>query len=186
MNTTVGTYIIEQERIWAHGWPEHPAQLFHVVQLEHFQLLVKRALPHHHVHKLLLAIGAHRQQFLHKNKHKLINKNLQCCWSEIIFIGSGSDFSGNIGSGGKFLSKEAKAKWIFFVIMWSKIEKNQFVLSRFYSILVTKNWRLSDPDPKLIIPDPDPANNFGSDRIRLRIHNAAPLFLNQLRFKGIV
>ena len=26
-----------------------------------------------------------------------------------------------------------------------------------------------DPDPKLIIPDPDPANNFGSDRIR--IHN---------------
>ena len=29
----------------------------------------------------------------------------------------------------------------------------------------------SDPDPKLIITDPDPANNFGSDRIR--IHNTA-------------
>ena len=28
---------------------------------------------------------------------------------------------------------------------------------------------MSDPDPKLIIPDLDPANNFGSDRIR--IHN---------------
>ena len=37
----------------------------------------------------------------------------------------------------------------------------------------TKNWSLSDPDPKWIIPDPDqyPANNFGFDRIRLRIHN---------------
>ena len=39
---------------------------------------------------------------------------------------------------------------------------------------------LSDPDPKLIIPDPDSANNFGSDRIR--IHNTdwkcvKPLFL---------
>ena len=36
-----------------------------------------------------------------------------------------------------------------------------------HCILVLKNWRLSDPDPKLIIPDPDPANNFGSDRIRI-------------------
>jgi len=34
----------------------------------------------------------------------------------------------------------------------------------------------SDPDPKLIITDPDPANNFGSDRIR--IHNTAINCLN--------
>ena len=57
---------------------------------------------------------------------------------------------------------------------YSKIDKT-WVLSRFHTILVTKNWSLSDPDPKLIIanpyPDPDPANNFGSDRIR--IHNTA-------------
>ena len=36
-------------------------------------------------------------------------------------------------------------------------------------ILVTKNWSSSDPDLKLIIKDPDPANNFGSERIW--IHN---------------
>ena len=33
------------------------------------------------------------------------------------------------------------------------------VLSRFHAILVTENQTLSDPDPKLITPDPDPANN---------------------------
>ena len=38
------------------------------------------------------------------------------------------------------------------------------MLSRFHAIFITKNWSLSDLDPKLIIPDPDPANNF-------RIHN---------------
>ena len=36
---------------------------------------------------------------------------------------------------------------------------------------VPENWGWSDPDPKLIIPDP--ANNFGSDQIR--IHNTAEL-----------
>jgi len=53
----------------------------------------------------------------------------------------------------------------------NKINNNQWVLSRFHALLVNKNWSLSDPDPKLIIPDqdPDPANNFISDRIR--IHN---------------
>ena len=48
-----------------------------------------------------------------------------------------------------------------------KIDFNQWVLSRFHAILVTKNWSLLDPDPKLIIPDPDPANGFGYDRIRI-------------------
>jgi len=33
------------------------------------------------------------------------------------------------------------------------------------------DWCLSDPDPKLIIMDPAPANNFWSGRIRLQIHN---------------
>ena len=37
---------------------------------------------------------------------------------------------------------------------------NQWGLSSFHAILVTKNWSLSDPDPKLIIPDPDPAKKF--------------------------
>ena len=44
-----------------------------------------------------------------------------------------------------------------------------WVLSRFHDILVTENWSFSDPDPKLIIPDP--AYNFGSNRIR--IHNTS-------------
>ena len=47
----------------------------------------------------------------------------------------------------------------------SKIGSNQLGLSRFHATLVTKNWSLSDPNPKLIITDPDPANNSGSDRI---------------------
>ena len=42
-----------------------------------------------------------------------------------------------------------------------------------YITVVTKNWSLSDPDPKLIITDPDPAYDFGSERIR--IHNIAML-----------
>ena len=29
------------------------------------------------------------------------------------------------------------------------------VLSRFHATLVDENWSLSDPDPKLIIPEPD-------------------------------
>jgi hypothetical protein len=45
----------------------------------------------------------------------------------------------------------------------------RYLLSRFHAILANENWSFSDPDPKLIIPDP--ANNFGSDRIR--IHNTA-------------
>ena len=44
-----------------------------------------------------------------------------------------------------------------------------YLLSRFHAKSATENWSLSDPDSKLIITDPDPANNFGSDRIR--IHN---------------
>ena len=43
---------------------------------------------------------------------------------------------------------------------YSKIDRNQWVLSRFHAILGTKNWSLYNPDP---------ANNFGSDWIR--IHN---------------
>ena len=54
-----------------------------------------------------------------------------------------------------------------FFCPYSKIFNNQWSLSRFCAILVIKNWRSSDPDPKLIITDPDPANNFGSDRIRI-------------------
>jgi len=37
-----------------------------------------------------------------------------------------------------------------------------YLLSRFHAILANENWSLSEPDPKWIIPDPDPANNFGS------------------------
>ena len=48
--------------------PQHPAQLLHVMELEHFQLLLERVLPHHHVHKLLLAVGAHGQCLLDKMK----------------------------------------------------------------------------------------------------------------------
>jgi len=39
----------------------------------------------------------------------------------------------------------------------------------FFVILVTENWRLSDPDLKLVIPDLDPANKFRSKQIRLWI-----------------
>ena len=53
------------------------------------------------------------------------------------------------------------------------MDSYQCVLRRFHAIFVTKNWSVTDPDPKLIIPDPDPANNFGSERHR--IHNTAPL-----------
>ena len=56
-----------------------------------------------------------------------------------------------------------------FFCPYSKIFNNQWGLSRFYAFLVIENWSSSDPDPKLIITDPDPANNFGSDRVR--IHN---------------
>ena len=56
-----------------------------------------------------------------------------------------------------------------FFLSYSKILSNQWGLSRCYAILVTKNWSSSDPDPKLIITDPNSANNFGSERFR--IHN---------------
>ena len=42
--------------------------------------------------------------------------------------------------------------------------------------IVTKNWSSSDPDPKLILTNPDLANNFGSERIR--IHNTGFAKLN--------
>ena len=47
------------------------------------------------------------------------------------------------------------------------------ILDRFQidSLKIEVRTSLSDPDPKLIITDPDPANNFGSDRIRT--HNTA-------------
>ena len=57
-----------------------------------------------------------------------------------------------------------------FFCPYSKIFSNQWGLGRFYAILVTINW--SSSYPKLIIRDPDPANNFGSERIR--IHNTDP------------
>ena len=37
------------------------------------------------------------------------------------------------------------------------------MLSIFHTILGTTNWNLSGLDPKLTIPDPDPANYFGSN-----------------------
>jgi len=37
---------------------------------------------------------------------------------------------------------------------FSKIDKNQWLLSRFHANLVTNNWSLWDPDPKLINLDP--------------------------------
>ena len=40
--------------------PQHPAELLHVVELEHLQLLLKAVLSHHHIDKLLLTIGTHR------------------------------------------------------------------------------------------------------------------------------
>jgi len=46
----------------------------------------------------------------------------------------------------------------------SKIASNKWGFSRFHAILVTKNWSLSDQDPKLIFLDPDPANYSGSYR----------------------
>ena len=46
---------------------------------------------------------------------------------------------------------------------------NQWGVSRFYAILVTKNWSSSVPEPKWIFKDPDHANNYGSERNR--IHN---------------
>ena len=60
-------------------------------------------------------------------------------------------------------------------IVWpySKIDSTQQVLSRLHDILVSENWDLSDPDPKWIIPDPDPANNSG-------IHNTDPHCLKLL------
>ena len=42
----------------------------------------------------------------------------------------------------------------------NKINNNHWVFSTSHAILVMEDWILSDPDP---------ANNFGSDRIR--IHN---------------
>jgi len=66
---------------------------------------------------------------------------------------------------------------------YSKIFNNKWGLSRFYAILVIKNWSLLDPDPKLIIPDPDPANNFGSDQIQ--IHNTARISKALLIFKFV-
>ena len=58
-------------------------------------------------------------------------------------------------------------------LLYSKIDSNQplgtYLFSRFHAILATENWSFSDPDPKLAItnPDPDPAKNYGSDRIRI-------------------
>ena len=49
-----------------------------------------------------------------------------------------------------------------FLCPYSNIFSNQWGLSKFNAILITKNLGSSDPDPKLIITDPDPANNFGS------------------------
>jgi hypothetical protein len=55
------------------GLPEHSAELLHVVELEHFQLLLEGALAHDHVHELLLAIGAHGKHLLYRS----INESLQ-------------------------------------------------------------------------------------------------------------
>ena len=72
----------------------------------------------------------------------------KCCGSEIIFFGS------------IFFAKPSCE----FFCLCNKIDNNQWVFRRFHAILVIEDWSLSDPDP---------ANNFGSDRIRIRIriHN---------------
>ena len=52
-------------------------------------------------------------------------------------------------------------------VPYSKIDNNNWVLSRFHAFLVTENWSFSDPE--LIIPDDpysDPANNFGSTTLK--------------------
>jgi hypothetical protein len=58
------------------GIPEHSAELFHVVELEHFQLLLEGALAHHHVHELLLAVGAHGEHLLSKNINESLKERL--------------------------------------------------------------------------------------------------------------
>jgi hypothetical protein len=45
------------------------------------------------------------------------------------------------------------------------------ILTEKLGIKFIPNWVWSDLDPKLFIPDPDPSNSSGSDRIQ--IHNTA-------------
>ena len=115
---------------------------------------------------------------------------IQFCWTEINLFGSGSNFSGNLGSGSGsdsesylisfvrrlkqiFKNKTAAQNLILKRFLkstcesfcpCSKIDGNKWVLSRFHG-------SLSDPNPKWIIPNRDLANNLGSHRIRLRILN---------------
>ncbi len=53
------------------------------------------------------------------------------------------------------------AKYSDFLCIW--LRKCDFLTGK------VRFW--PDSDPKLFIPDPDPANSSGSDRIRIRIHN---------------
>lgn len=56
--------------------PEHAAELLHVMQLEHLELLVEGALSHHNVDKLLLAVGTDCQHLL-KLYYQTV-ENLSC------------------------------------------------------------------------------------------------------------
>ena len=47
-----------------------------------------------------------------------------------------------------------------FFVLTLKFSVTNGDLSRFYAILVTKNWSSSDPDPKFLVLDTDPANNI--------------------------
>jgi len=68
--------------------------------------------------------------------------------------------------------------------MYSKIDGPQWVLSRIHAIYVTKNWSLSDPDPKLIIQDP--ANNFGFPDPQHCFKVVGTYFLKHLTIKIIL
>jgi len=126
-------------------------------------------------------MGYHQESSIKSSQH--LN---QCCGSEITVFSDLDPTFQEISDPDPdpdstwFLTKEEKAKILKekcsknfnfeeeiwkgyqFIFLYSKIDNNAWVLSRLHAILVTETWSLSVPDPKLIIPDPDPANSFGS------------------------
>ncbi len=55
---------------------------------------------------------------------------------------------------------------------------------KFYLKKVIYIFKLSWPDPEWFFPDPDPAKSFGSDWIRIWIHNAGTLIIQRYLLLG--